>query len=79
MEAPVSPAETVNVPQRTRGSRRVQTTLERIQADGDKAAAKGTRALNEWWDTLTSDEVALVTATMDEAWKATASKNEGLL
>ena len=79
VEAPVSPAETVNVPQRTRGSRRIQTTLERIQADGDKAAAKGARALNEWWDTLTSDEVALVTATMDEAWKATASKNEGLL
>jgi hypothetical protein len=72
--APVSPPphEMVNVPQRTRGSRRVLTTLERLQADGDAAAAKGIAALAEWWDTLTSDEAAQITLAMDTAWREKA-------
>ena len=71
--APVSPATTVNVPQRAKGSRRVQTTQERIQTDGDAAAAKGTHALKEWTDTLSADEMAQISPATARAWREKAS------
>ena len=73
------PGPTAPVSQRTRGSRRAQTTIERLQADGNAAAEKGKHKLYEWWDTLSGDEVAQITPEMDAAFRAKAALNEGLL
>jgi hypothetical protein len=71
-----TPAETVNVPQRAKRTPRTPTpTLrERLQTEGDACAAKGRRALDEWWDSLTSDEVAILSPAMYNAWRVTADK-----
>ncbi len=77
--APVSPtpeaAQTVVVPQRApRAARRPEATQERLQAAGDAAAAKGMRGLDEWQDSLTSDELSSITVTQDRAWREAAAK-----
>ena len=40
---------------------------------GDAAAAKGTRALDDWWDSLSGDDMARLTIKMDNLWKQTAA------
>ena len=47
---------------------------ERLQADGDAAAAKGTMALDAWMDLLTNDEAGLVSPSMERQWRETAEK-----
>ena len=44
--------------------------LERLVLEGDAAAAKGKRALQEWMDELTGDEIAHVSIAMQRRWRA---------
>jgi hypothetical protein len=60
--------------QRAPRAPRKPSIQERIQADGDAAAAKGDRALTEWLDFLNSDEIAHVSVPMERAWRETAQK-----
>ena len=48
---------------------------ERLQTNGDAAAAKGTRALDEWLDFLSSDEIARVTDPMEKRWREIAERS----
>jgi hypothetical protein len=43
--------------------------LQRLVLDGDAAAAKGARALQEWMDGLTGDEEAHVSIAMQHRWR----------
>ena len=70
--APGSPPTTVNVNQRPK-RRSVQ---ERLQAEGDAVAVKGSRALDEWWDGLSENDTAQITAVMDRAWREVAKKKD---
>jgi hypothetical protein len=47
---------------------------ERFQELGDAAAAKGNRALDEFLDLLTSDELAMLTDAMEARWREIAAK-----
>jgi hypothetical protein len=47
---------------------------ERLRQLGDAAAAKGTQALNDWWDSLSGDDMARITIATDNVWKQTAAK-----
>ena len=69
--APVSPAPEP-APRPTRA--RKPSLDERVQAEGDAAAAKGTRALEEWLDFLGSDEIARVTSSAEKRWREIAEK-----
>ena len=71
-----APADVVNVSQRASRKSRQPSAQERLQKDGDAAAAKGTRALNDWWDDLSSDDIAQISAVMDRAWRETAKKED---
>jgi hypothetical protein len=76
--APASPAETVKVGQRgPKSARRAATLQERVKAEGDAAAAQGTRALNEWWDSLGDDARGHISPAMDKAWQDVAAKASG--
>lgn len=69
-----APADVVNVsPRRARKP----SLQERLQKEGDAASAKGRRALDEWWDGLTNDETAQISAVMDRAWRETAKQKDG--
>ena len=78
--APVSPLDTpadvVNVSQRAPRKPRQPSAQERLQNEGDAAAAKGTRALHEWWDGLSTDEAAQVSPAEYTAWKEAAKKGD---
>jgi hypothetical protein len=50
------------------------THLQRLQLEGDAAAAKGRRALDEWMDGLTGDEIAAVTIAMQHRWREIAQR-----
>ena len=69
--APVSPAPEP-APRSTRA--RKPSLDERVQAEGDAFAAKGTRALEEWLDFLGSDEIARVTSSAEKRWREIAEK-----
>jgi hypothetical protein len=71
--APVSPEP----PPRAPRAARKPSLEERLQADGDAAAAKGTRFLDEWMDFLTSDEIARVTSAMEKRWRDIAERATG--
>jgi hypothetical protein len=45
---------------------------ERVRQAGDAAALKGTQALDAWWDSLPSDDIARITVATDTVWKQTA-------
>jgi hypothetical protein len=69
--APVTPApEPAPRPTRTRKP----SLDERVQAEGDAAATKGTHALEEWLDFLGSDEIARVTSSAEKRWREIAEK-----
>jgi hypothetical protein len=73
--APASPAETVKVGQRgPKSARRAATLQERVKAEGDAAAAKGTHALNEWWESLSDDARGHISPAMDKTWQEVAAK-----
>ena len=75
--APVSPQTPPPLPDtaQSRPARaRKPSVQERLQADGDAAAAKGTMALDAWMDLLTNDEAALVSPSMERQWRETAEK-----
>jgi hypothetical protein len=44
-----------------------------LQKLGDAAALQGTQALNDWWDGLCGDDMAILTIAIDNAWKETAA------
>jgi hypothetical protein len=46
--------------------------LQRLEAEGDAAAAKGRAALETWMDGLTGDEIAALTVKMNVRWRAIA-------
>jgi hypothetical protein len=48
--------------------------LQRLVLDGDAAAAKGRRALQEWMDGLNGDETAAVTVAMQCRWREIAQR-----
>jgi hypothetical protein len=73
VSSPEAPAQIVKVPQRV--SKRA-AAAERLVADGDAAAAKGTRALDEWQDSLTSDELSSISVTQYRAWHEIAAKSD---
>ena len=58
---------------RARGPRK-PSIQERLQAEGAAAAAKGTRALDEWYDSLTSDDLASIPLAIDRVWHEIARK-----
>ena len=73
--APASPTEASKPQRGPRGARKA-SPQERLQVEGDIAAAKGTRVLNDWWNSLSEDDVAHVTAIMDRAWRETAKQKD---
>ena len=53
-----------------------RSVQERLQAEGDAVAVKGSRALDEWWDGLSENDTAQITAVMDRAWREVAKKKD---
>jgi hypothetical protein len=76
--APVTPPETPSPAsestKRVSRAPRKPSLLERLQVEGDIAAAKGTQALQEFMAVMTSDEMAVVTIQMDRTWQETAER-----
>jgi hypothetical protein len=69
-------AESPKAAQRAPKTPRKPSIQDRLQADGDVAAAKGVRALDEWLDFLTSEEVVHLSPAMERAWREIAEKVE---
>jgi hypothetical protein len=46
--------------------------LQRLELEGDAAAAKGKRALQEWMDGLSGDELAAMTVAQVCRWRSLA-------
>lgn len=57
-----------------KGARKAASERERLQAEGDAAAANGVRAFEDWRDALTSADEGYVTIAMEKVWKEAASK-----
>ena len=50
-----------------------EARLAALQKLGDAAALQGTQALNDWWDGLCGDDIAILTIAIDNVWKQTAA------
>ena len=71
--SPVAPVSHDPPPRAPRAARKPSID-ELLQKGGDDAAAKGTRAFDDWMDFLGSDEIARVTAPMEARWREIAKK-----
>jgi hypothetical protein len=50
-----------------------EARLASLRKLGDAAALQGTQALNDWWDGLCGDDIAILTIAIDNVWKQTAA------
>jgi hypothetical protein len=73
--APASPTLALETPENTVDvSKRGKRLDPALQAAGDAAALKGVRAFEEWFDSLSGQEVAQISAAIHKAWVTAAAK-----